>query len=255
MEIILLGCLVPTVIIGVVVWMAIRSGWNLYQWFLPDDEDLINRFVAMREKEPDKETHHLVNRVLHQQALRSGIVGAVTSVGGVFTLPIALPIDLITTARIQSTTLHFIAWAYEMEKSGQVPKVLDLNEILGMKGGGFLNVKVDEITQQLVIAQSERFSRMATRRALLMVGEKAFAKLIPGIGFLIGFGVNYITARSMGQLAVEWYSGNIERYGQQVKLARENIGTLKPSQALKDAGNLLNKQMGEIWAKVRRADR
>jgi hypothetical protein len=252
MEILLLICVVPTVIIGIGVYWVFRSGKNLYAWALPDDERLINAFVEMREKEPDKETHHLINRVLHQQAIRSGLIGAITSVGGVFTLPIALPIDLVTTARIQSTTLHFIAWAYEMEKSGQVPKVLNLNEILGMKGGGFLNVKVDEMTQQLVIAQSERFSRMATRRALLMVGEKAFAKLIPGIGFLIGFGVNYVTARSMGHLASEWYSGNIDRYGQQIKSARENIGTIKPSQALKEAGNTLNQQMGAIWAKVRR---
>lgn len=252
MEILLLCCIVPTAVIALGVYWMVRNGKNLYQSFLPDEEQLINRFVEMREKEPDKETHHLIVRVLHQQALRSGIIGAITSVGGVFTLPIALPIDLITTARIQSTTLHFIAWAYELEKSGQVPKVLDLNEIIGIKGGGLLNIKVDEITQQLVIAQSERFSRMATRRALLMVGEKAFAKLIPGIGFLIGFGVNYITARSLGQLAVEWYSGNIDRYGQQVKSARENIGAIKPSYALKEAGNTLNEQMGKIWGKIRR---
>lgn len=241
-------CIIPTAIIMLVVYFAVRSGLRAMRALTPGEKHLIEQYVALRDENPDASTRKLVSRIIHQQSMRAGLIGGITGAGGVFTLPIGLPADLVTTARIQGTTLHLIAWAYELENPGSVPKVLSVDEILGMKQGGKLDVRVDQATHQIVIAQSEAFAKMASRRALLIVGEKAFAKFIPGLGFLIGFAVNYLTMRSAAQLAVEWYSGNIQSVGEQIKAARENLSSaaLQLSPALRDAGQRLADQTGHL---------
>lgn len=245
-DILIFCCLLPTLIFMGLVFFAVQRGLRFLQWFSPSDERLIEQFVAMKEEKPNANTRQLVGQFIHQQAIRSGIVGAVTSVGGAFTLPIGLPIDLLTTARFQNTTLALIAYAYELENPGEVPKVLDVNEVLGLKQGGLLKVDLNETTQQLALVQSERFASYATRQAMLVVGEKAFAKFIPGLGLFIGFAVNYTLTRALMQAAVEWYSGNVGRYGDQLKAAREKVGGISVSPALIESGQKLAGQMGLI---------
>ncbi len=241
-------CIIPTVITMGIVYAGLRGGYWLMQLIAPSEKRLIAQFIALREEDPTTSTRKLVGRVVQRQALRAGVVGAVTSVGGAFTLPIGLPLDVITTARIQATTLHLVAWAYELENPGQVPKVLDINEIFGLRNGGALTVQVDKISQQLILQQSERFSNLALRRALLTVGEKAFAKLIPGFGMFIGFAVNYFTARALGLLAIRWYSGNIQQVGQQIKAARESASPRDVNSSLLQAGQSLSRQAQNLRA-------
>jgi len=47
---------------------------------------------------------------------------------------------------------------------------------------------------------------------------RSFAKLIPFIGTIIGFGVNYAIANATGNAALQWYSQQAKRQAQQAKL-------------------------------------
>lgn len=247
-------CILPTALVMAAVYFAVRAGGRLINRIAPAEDQLIDEFVALRKDNPDVPTQKLVNRLINRQSMRAGVIGAVTSMGGAFTLPLGLPADLLTTGRIQSSTLQMIAWAYELENPGSVPKVLSINDILGLKQGGKLDLNVNDLTQQLVLSQSDNFTAMATRRALLVVGEKAFAKLIPGLGLLIGFAVNYLMMRGAAQLAVAWYSGNIQNYGSQIKAARESLGSgaVAISPMLRDAGQTLNRQTAMIRQVLKR---
>ncbi|MBE0690498.1 MAG: hypothetical protein IH587_10305 [Anaerolineae bacterium] len=57
-----------------------------------------------------------------------------------------------------------------------------------------------------VVAQTPALTQRLIRRIMVMVVEKTFAKLIPGIGLIVGFAVNYLTARGTSWLAARWYA-------------------------------------------------
>ncbi len=51
-------------------------------------------------------------RVINDQAFKAGLIGALTGIGGILTLPIAIPVDFALSAKIQAATIHFIAQTY-----------------------------------------------------------------------------------------------------------------------------------------------
>jgi hypothetical protein len=117
------------------------------------------------------------------------------------TLPFGLTIDLYTSARIQSETLYFIAQVYR--QNGVTPRILNLNE--------FLSVRLEESGSQLLMMGGQQLSGYLIRKILVLIVEKTIVKIIPGIGLLIGFVVNYFMMQGMGRLANNWYSGKFSK--------------------------------------------
>lgn len=192
----LLCCVLPTlVMVGLMVWVVYR-GAKLLQ---PEEGELLRRFDQLKAASPGLNEDELVNKIIQRQAMRAGIVGALTSVGGLPFLPIGLPIDLITTTRLQAETLHFIAWAYG--NRGDTQHVLDLNQALALRFG--------VSAHDMVVMGSQQVSQRVVRRLLVMVAEKAAAKLVPFIGLAIGFAVNYTLARGTSYLAARWYKSRL----------------------------------------------
>jgi hypothetical protein len=182
------------VLIGA-AWLFTRG----QRLLLPDTDDLRASFERMRAEHPGEPPDRLVARIIQRQAVRSGIIGALTSVGGVLTLPFGIAIDLLTTARIQNATLHFIAWAYG--RTGQ-DAILKLNDALALRESDVTNY---------VLSNTPAVSRRVTARVMTILVEKTVAKLIPGIGLIIGFLVNYALARGTSWLAARWYKARAAR--------------------------------------------
>ncbi|MEZ4672475.1 MAG: hypothetical protein R3E39_31625 [Anaerolineae bacterium] len=191
----LLCCIVPFVVfIGLSVWVIIRSR----AFLTADVPKLQERFAKLKAANPNLSQDQLVHKIIHQQSLRSGIIGAITSVGGLPLLPLGLAIDLFTSARIQTDTLHFIAMTYGTANAPRT--VLALDQVLQARMG---------LPLELVITEgSGRLSRYLVRELLVVVGEKAFAKLIPGLGLIIGFAVNYLLTRALMTFAATLYARN-----------------------------------------------
>jgi len=190
-----LCCVVPTLIVLVASAWVIRNG----QHFLtPSTEDLHQQFEYMKAQNPNVDPQTFVNRIIHRQAIRCGLIGAITSVGGLPFLPIELPLDLYASARIQNATLHFIAWALNPQGANANTPILSLSQTLKLGDGGQMDHYVSNQTQVVGLGLS--------RRLVEMVTEKAFAKLIPGLGLIVGFIVNYALTRGISQLAVKWYT-------------------------------------------------
>lgn len=182
----LLGCILPIVLICILGVVAFYFGrkWVL-DFIEPDVEKLHNELEQMKEKNPHATQEMLISSIIRRTAIKCGFVGAFTGLGGFVTLPIALPIDLLVTARYQAAMVSFIAQVY-----------------------GYEGAIDNKIATYAVMSGSTELSKMSTRivqKYTPRIIGKLSSKLIPLFGAALGFGVNYLLARSTGQLAVRWY--------------------------------------------------
>lgn len=195
----LLCCVVPFIVLLAGFFWLVRSG---QRYLTPDVEELRARFEQMKARNPDLTADQLVQKIINQQALRSGIVGALTSVGGLPTLPFGLTIDLIASSRIQSATLYLISWALDPQGTRSTVPVLNLLQAFRLVEGASV--------EEIVAAQTQAIGSQVTRRLAVMLAEKAFAKVIPGLGLVIGFVVNYAMAQGVSRVAVHWYKRSLK---------------------------------------------
>ncbi len=180
-------CVVPSLLLTLAAILIVR---RLTTFASPDVSAMKRTFEKAQASQPQAPKAALVQQVIHQQAVRCGILGAVTSVGGFVTLPVALPLDILVSARIQAGLLQFIAESYGHGDASK-PEV-EIRTALVMTGG----LRATESTFNLVM-----------RFAVRILG-KSFAKVVPVLGAVVGFAVNYATARAMGTLALRWYARN-----------------------------------------------
>jgi hypothetical protein len=192
-----LCCVLP---FGVILLLSLWVLQYAQRWIAAEPTAMRAGFEKLKAQNPTLNTDHLTNRIINRQALRAGIVGAVTSVGGLPFLPIGLPLDLLATARIQTELLHFLAWAHRGEGAA-TPHILNLNQALSLR--------METAGQLLLLEGGQRLSSYLVRRMALLVAEKSFAKIIPGLGLVIGFAVNYLTTQGMARVAARWYAGKV----------------------------------------------
>ncbi len=183
-------CLLPSILIAIIAFFAFR---RLTKYVSPDVGKLQHQLEKMRAKNPNAKHEDLVQKIIRQQSFKCGLIGAVTSIGGFFTLPIALPVDIFLSLQVQNTMVDFIAASYGKTQVSTVEE--KLRNYIVLSGG----IRATETTTTLIL-------KMFTR-----VLEKSFSKLIPFIGAAIGFGVNYAIAQGTGRLAVQWYSGRLAK--------------------------------------------
>ena len=186
-----LGCglaILASLLIGaLVVVIVIRQ---VRHFVSPDTAKLHIQLDRMRLQHPELSIDDHIQAIIRQQALKCGLVGALTGLGGFITLPLALPVDLILSMRIQATMVQFVAMAYGQSATAGV--AARVQTYLITSG----TVEVTETTFNLIM-----------KLVLRLLGE-SLAIFIPAIGAVIGFGVNYAIARTTGQVALRWYSAN-----------------------------------------------
>lgn len=182
-------CVLPIVIVLVGGFFLFRAGQERFGDFVTPDSDKISAdFAKMKAANPQLEQQKLIRKIIHQQALKCGIVGAVTGIGGFITLPIALPIDIALSLRIQATMVNFIALAYGHNKQSGYE---------------------EQVKNYLIMTGSSKVSQTSSRLALNFLTRvigKSMSRFIPVVGALISFVTNYIIVRVMGEAAVRWYS-------------------------------------------------
>lgn len=183
----LLTCVLPLIVFAVIAFFLFRWGRRgLRELTSADIAQMQQRLQDLRQRYPHATTDELVHKVIHREALKCGVVGAVTGIGGFYTLPIALPVDMVVSLRIQASLVNFIAQAYN---AGNNPVELQARSYLVTTGSA-------QITQS---------STQAATRLLVRIIGKSFSKLIPIISLFISFGVNYAIVQVMGRAAIRWY--------------------------------------------------
>jgi hypothetical protein len=184
----LLLCVLPLVIVAVVGFLLFRAGRRgIHEFANPDISRLRAEFDQQRAKNPEATTEQLIGAIIRQQAFKGGVIGAVTGFGGFFTLPIALPVDIVMSLRLQAALVEFIATVYGHGNGSERDSRIRMFLITSASG---------QIT--------ERTTGVAVKFLLRVVG-KSFSKLVPFLGAAISFGVNYAIVQGIGWGAVRWY--------------------------------------------------
>lgn len=184
--VVMLGCVLPFIVMVVLtIWAVVFGKRVVENWLEPDVPKLQAQMVDLKQRHPDWDNDQLIAAVVRRQALKCGAVGALTGFGGFATLPIALPVDLVLTARFQASMVGFIAQVHGYEESFE-NKAATYAVMSG-------STELSKVTTAAVRKYAPRF-----------IG-KSLSKLIPFVGALIAFIVNYTMARSTASAAIYWY--------------------------------------------------
>lgn len=183
----ILGCALPIITMVIVGFFVIRIGrrW-LDETTTTDADTLYAQYAKLYQADPKADTEAIMRRLINRQAFRCGVIGAVTGLGGFITLPIALPLDMILTLRLQAATVGFIAEAY-----------------------GFKADRDSAVASYLIMSTGGRVTNMGFNMAMRYIPRvigKSLSKFLPLIGAAVSFMVNYFIAQSSGRLAMRWYA-------------------------------------------------
>lgn len=221
-----LFCVLPLIFLGMLLFLgATRGRVLLDQIVMPDPARLQGQFEALRERRAAMSPNQLVNYIITQESFKCGLVGFVTGFGGIPVLPITVPIDALASMRIQSSMVQFIARSYgHVEERGDVERMKTYLILAGSK-------QLTAVTSAII------------RRIFLKIFLKSALRVVPVIGGLVGFFANYLTAQTIGQLAVRWYRGDLRRLG--LNDLADRVGDqITSTPAAREAAMRLTRQLG-----------
>lgn len=184
----LLLCVLPLLAFAVLAFVTCRGGQRRLQaWLGRDVSKLHEEYHELLGPRYGLTQNQALERIIRGQALRAGMIGAITSVGGFVTLPIALPVDIVLSFRIQASLISFIAQ---------------------IRAGSSMGSSSVSVKDYLIMTGSSRVTQSTTRFLIsvaLRVLGKSFSKLIPVVGAFIGFGVNFAIVQLMGRAMIRWH--------------------------------------------------
>ena len=197
-------------------------------WLLPDGDEVARMCGAFGSAGP-RDYDEAAARLIRRTAWRSGLLGAVTSVGGFTTLLVALPIDLVVSARMEAR-LACLLGALAGRDAHDPELRICASEILAgrspdaaVRPGGTHGVGEalrSDLGQELRLEAGEQLvsaGAAATAGSARRIGTRGFprlvaralprlvAKLVPGLGAVIGFAVNWKSVQDVGRLSAEWF--------------------------------------------------
>jgi hypothetical protein len=181
---VVLACVIPLALLGFTVLMLLRMARGALD---TNVDGLHRRYQRLQTQRPWASRDALLGQIVAEQALRAGLIGAITGVGGVLTLPLGIAVDLALTLRIQINLVTFIEQVYT---GGVNAGAAQLRSVVIMTGSG----------------RAARWTTAAAVNAVTRVLGKSFAKVLPIIGAIISFAVNYAIMRTVGLAAVRWYA-------------------------------------------------
>ncbi|WP_111710323.1 EcsC family protein [Lutibacter citreus] len=180
----------------------------------------IKGYVAkLREQNPNITDKKLARKIKNRKSFKNGLVGAATGVGGILTLPITIPVDLIASWKIQIGLAFAIAHVYGHSHNTADLKT-DIYIILAgnsakeaLKTAGIQITK--EITKKAIQKNitkevMKKIWQKVPQKIITKSGEKSltsFTKMVPLLGAPIGFGFDYISTQILGSFAIKYYSG------------------------------------------------
>ena len=174
----------------------------------------------LREQNPKISDKDLARKIVNRKSFKNGLVGAATGVGGLITLPVTVPVDIVATWKIQITLAFAIANVFGHTKDTTDLRT-DVYIILAGSASQEALKKVGiqvgrEITKRAIQKNLNKeimmkIWKIIPQKIITKSGQKSltsFSKMIPLIGAPIGFGFDYFGTRALGSFAIKYYSGN-----------------------------------------------
>ncbi|MBK1792013.1 hypothetical protein [Persicirhabdus sediminis] len=182
----LIACAVVWVILFVLMVVAFFwfKNW-LGRVLLGDAEALEARYTKLLGGGVDADA--AVRQVIRQEAKISGVLGFVTGFGGLLTLPVALPLDVFGSIRIQTRLVEFLA-----RRRGGIETDTE-------------NFKLQQFAIISGVQSAGKFGAKAALKLVMRYSPKLLLQAIPVIGGVIGYAVDYSSTRALGYGLYERY--------------------------------------------------
>jgi hypothetical protein len=132
---------------------------TLVNWVISSDSEEITKYInKLRSDNPQFTSKQIAEKIVNEQSINSGLLGAVTGLGGLITLPATIPIDLVKACKIQLYTIRCIAYVY-----GYTPQTTDLKTdiFLVLSNGSIEAIKTLVITEALKTAPKHALKALA----------------------------------------------------------------------------------------------
>lgn len=167
----------------------------------------------LRDAGGDKE--QAIETLILNQQMKCGASGFVTGLGGIATLPLAIPVDLATTYYINIRMVASIAYLYGHSLESDNTKTLVYLALLGngaaevlSKVGAEVGRKVagnalSKIPGQVLI----KINKAVGFRLVTKAGERGvlnFVRIVPVLGGVVGGSINAWSCRRIGCAAKEF---------------------------------------------------
>lgn len=192
---------------------------KLVDVFISNPDSIKSYVNKLRSQNKRISNDDLAKKIVTRKSFKNGLVGAATGIGGLITLPVTVPADLVGSWKIQITMALSVAYVYGHTNSTTDLKT-DIFLILagdsakealkrvGIEVGKSLTKKAVEkfITKELM----KRITSLIGRKIITKAGEKSltsFMKMVPFVGAPIGFIFDWAAARTVGHFAIKYYSG------------------------------------------------
>lgn len=190
-----------------------KSLETVIDYVISTDSATIEAYVnKLYEQNPGISCDELAKKILHRKSIKNGFVGAITGVGGLITLPVSVPTDLVCSWRIQATIAFSIAYIYGHTKDTTDLKT-DLYIIMagdsakeaikrfGIEVSKNITKKaVDKyITKDIMV----KIWKVVGQKIITKAGEKSmtsFMKLVPIAGAPVGFVFDWTATQAVGKL-------------------------------------------------------
>ncbi len=168
-----------------------------------------------------KDIDKAISKYVASQITKCGTSGFVTGLGGLLTLPVAVPANLASVIYMQLRTITTIAAMYGHDPEEEYvrtlafacltgPAMAEILESVGIKLG---ENPVIKMVDSLPIAVLAKINKKICMRFATKAGEKSiasFAKFIPLLGGVIGGTVDAVATRTIADNAKKIFSDSCE---------------------------------------------
>lgn len=184
-----------------------------------DFTSIENYVDKLRKQNPGISCDRLAKKITSRKAIKNGLVGAATGLGGFTTLIPATLADVASSWRIQVSMAFSIAYVY-----GHTTDTTDLKTDLflilaGDSAKEALKRVSIEVSKSMTKKAVEKYItrdmmvkiwKVVGQKIITKAGEKSllsFIKMVPLIGAPIGFFFDWTSARIVGKVAITYYRG------------------------------------------------
>ena len=193
---------------------------TVMDFVISTDSVTIESYVnKLHEQNPGISSDELSKKVLHRKSIKSGLIGGFTGLGGLITLPVSIPADLVCSWRIQASMAFSIAYIYGHTKDTKDLKT-DLYIILAgdsakeaLKRFGIeisKNITKKAVDKYITRDVMVKIWKVVGQKIITKAGEKSmtsFMKMVPLVGAPVGFAFDWTATQAVGKLVIKYYRG------------------------------------------------
>jgi hypothetical protein len=194
---------------------------KILDYVIDVDSNAIRGYVDnVKRQHPGLSERDLARKIVSKHALKNGLLGAATGVGGLITLPVMVPADVVGTWRIQAAMVYAIAHVF-----GHTQETADFKtdfyiilagdaakEALKRLGIAVGQAVTKRAVQRLVTREvMKKVWAISSRQIVTKAGTKSATNLlkwVPLVGIPVGFIFDWTATRAVGKYAIYFYGGD-----------------------------------------------